>query len=87
LEKNWDKEVSGKSNIKKGDLMENEKVKEFVKKRYGEIAKTEKSCACSSSCCGPSTKDIAQEIGYSETDLENVPDLQFWVWVVEIRLP
>jgi len=53
--------------------MENEKVKEFVKKRYGEIAKTE-SCACSSSCCGPSTKDIAQEIGYSETDLENVPD-------------
>ncbi len=54
--------------------MENEKVKEFVKKRYGEIAKTEKSCACSSSCCGPSTKDIAQEIGYSETDLENVPD-------------
>jgi len=54
--------------------LENKKVKEFVKKRYGKIAKTEQSCCCSSSCCGPSTVDIAKEIGYSEQDLENVPD-------------
>ena len=54
--------------------MENEKVKEFVKKRYSEIAKNEQSCCCSSSCCGPSTKDITKEIGYTETDLENIPD-------------
>jgi len=54
--------------------MESEKVKEFVKKRYGEIAQTEQSCCCSSSCCGPSMKDVALQIGYSERDIENIPD-------------
>ena len=54
--------------------MESKKVKEFVKKRYGEIAQTDQSCCCSSSCCGPSTKEIEKEIGYSKTELENVPD-------------
>lgn len=54
--------------------MEKEKVKEFVKKRYGQIAKSEQSCGCSSSCCGPSNIDIAKEIGYSEQDLEDLPE-------------
>ena len=54
--------------------MESKKVKEFVKKRYGEIAQTDETCCCSSSCCSPSTKEIAEEIGYSETELKNVPD-------------
>ena len=54
--------------------MESEKVKEFVKKRYSEIAKSEQSCGCSSSCCGPSNRDIAKKIGYSEKDLENLPE-------------
>jgi arsenite methyltransferase len=53
--------------------MESEKVKEFIKKRYGEIAQTEQTC-CSSSCCAPSIKDVALQIGYSERDLENIPD-------------
>ena len=54
--------------------MEKNKVKDFVKKRYGEIAQTEQTCCCSSSYCEPSTRDIAKKIGYSEQDLENVPD-------------
>ena len=54
--------------------MENEKVKEFVKKRYGEIAQSKQSCCCSSSCCEPSNRDITKEIGYSEKDLENLPE-------------
>lgn len=53
--------------------MESEKVKDFVKKRYSEIAQTERSC-CSSSCCGSSMKDVALQIGYSERDLKNIPD-------------
>ena len=53
--------------------MEDSKVKEVVKKRYSEIAKNEESC-CPSCCCGPSTRDIALQIGYSEKDLENVPE-------------
>ena len=49
------------------------KVKEFVKKRYGEIAKTEESC-CPSTCCGSSAIDVALQIGYTEEDLRNVPE-------------
>jgi SAM-dependent methyltransferase len=49
-------------------------VKDFVKKRYGEIAQTDQSCCCSSSCCGTSSLDIAKDIGYSEQDLEDVPN-------------
>jgi len=52
--------------------MENEKVKNYVKKRYGKIAKTNQSC-CSSSCCESSLKDISQIIGYTKKDLEDIP--------------
>ncbi|MCK4953107.1 arsenite methyltransferase [Candidatus Bathyarchaeota archaeon] len=52
--------------------MEDSKVKEVVKKRYGEIAKNEESC-CPSCSCGPSTRDVALQIGYSEEDLDNIP--------------
>jgi arsenite methyltransferase len=46
-------------------------VKEFVKKRYSEIAQQETSCCCS---CNPSTADIARQIGYTEDDLTTIPD-------------
>ncbi len=48
-------------------------VKEFVRKRYGEIAKTEGSC-CPSCGCEPSVKDVALRMGYSEEDLRNIPE-------------
>ncbi|UCE43627.1 MAG: arsenite methyltransferase, partial [Candidatus Bathyarchaeota archaeon] len=48
-------------------------VKEFVKKRYGEIAKVEGSC-CPSCGSGPSKADVALQIGYSEKDLKTVPE-------------
>ena len=53
--------------------MKNDKVKDFVKDRYGKIAKTSQSC-CSSSCCGSSNQDISQIIGYSKKELDNVPE-------------
>jgi SAM-dependent methyltransferase len=53
--------------------MENEKVKDYVKERYGKIAKNSKSC-CSSSCCKSSNKDISKIIGYSKKELEEIPD-------------
>ncbi len=52
------------------DRSENE-VKEFVKKRYGELARTRKSC------CGSSTRghaDASLGMGYTEEDLVNVPE-------------
>jgi arsenite methyltransferase len=54
--------------------LEKDEVKDFVKKRYGEIAQTGQTCCCFSTCCGPSTVDIAKKIGYSEQDIEDVPD-------------
>jgi ubiquinone/menaquinone biosynthesis C-methylase UbiE len=48
-------------------------VKEYVKQQYGAIAQTGASC-CTSSCSGPSTTDVARRIGYSDDDLNNIPD-------------
>lgn len=53
--------------------MKEKEVKEYVKKRYGEMAKVEKGCC--SSCSGkPNVADMALQIGYSEKDLKNVPE-------------
>ena len=59
--------------------MENEKVKEYVKKRYGEIAEAECSscssgCCSSSSCCSSPPKYVAWKVGYSPDDIESVPE-------------
>jgi len=57
--------------------VEDKKVKEYVKKRYGEIAKAECS-SCSSGCCSSSCssppKYVAWKIGYSPDEIESVPD-------------
>lgn len=54
-------------------MKQEEEVKEFVKKRYGEIAKNKKTC-CSSSCSSSSAFDAALSIDYSEEDLRNIPE-------------
>jgi arsenite methyltransferase len=48
-------------------------VKSYVKKRYGEIAQVDAPC-CAPSCCTPSTMDVALQIGYTEEDLQNIPE-------------
>ena len=53
--------------------MEEKAVKEHVKKRYGEIAKSEAPC-CSSCGCDPSRANVALRIGYSAEDLRNIPE-------------
>jgi SAM-dependent methyltransferase len=52
--------------------MEEREVKEFVKERYGNIAKSEGLCC--PSCCGPSAEEVALRIGYSLEDLKNIPE-------------
>jgi arsenite methyltransferase len=58
--------------------MENEKVKEHVKKRYSQIAKTDcSSCStscCSTSSCGPPPQYLTWKIGYSPNDIESIPE-------------
>jgi len=53
--------------------VEEEEVKKFVKKRYGEIAGAGSSC-CSPCDCDPSVIEQGKRIGYSEEDLRNVPE-------------
>lgn len=47
-----------------------------VREKYGEVAVTGTGC-CTSGCCGvqfESLEDVARAIGYSDSDLKNVPD-------------
>ncbi|KXB04064.1 arsenite S-adenosylmethyltransferase [candidate division MSBL1 archaeon SCGC-AAA382A03] len=53
--------------------MRDEDLKEFVKDKYSEIAKTSNSCCCSTSCCGSTPETRSEQIGYSEGDLKKVP--------------
>jgi len=66
--------------------MKKEEITETVRKRYADIAK-QSGCCCStggsiadktSACCGttdvPTAQDISKTIGYSDTDLNSVPE-------------
>lgn len=54
-------------------MQRDEEIKEFVKKRYGEIASQGSSC-CPSCACSPNLLDQAKAIGYSEQELGRVPE-------------
>jgi len=51
--------------------IEEKRIKEFVKDRYGEIAKKEKATC---SCCGTSIFEQAKAIGYSSEELKKIPE-------------
>jgi ubiquinone/menaquinone biosynthesis C-methylase UbiE len=53
--------------------MRETEVKKYVKKRYSEIAQSGASC-CATACCAASTTNVALQIGYSEDDLNNIPE-------------
>lgn len=57
--------------------MRKEKIKKIIRERYGKIAYQESSCCTQVSCCGVSedfTRDIGKKIGYSEEELQSVPE-------------
>jgi arsenite methyltransferase len=53
--------------------MDDQKLKDFIKDRYGRIARGEATSCCSS--CGPTSIDHSLAMGYSETDLNLVPEM------------
>jgi len=53
-------------------MMKEDKIKKFVKKRYGKIAENGKSCC--SSCGSSSLIEQAKLIGYSEKNIKNIPE-------------
>jgi SAM-dependent methyltransferase len=56
--------------------MKEEKIKKAVREGYAEVAKSEGTCCTPSpSCCGPDlATDISRQIGYTDEDIEAVPE-------------
>lgn len=52
------------------------KWKEIIKEKYSRIARNNECCCGSSmpSCCASSAKNISKSIGYSEKEINNVPE-------------
>lgn len=55
---------------------ETDKIKKIVKEGYAKIATQNTSCCPGGSCCGSanSAKDISKTIGYSDKEINTVPD-------------
>jgi arsenite methyltransferase len=53
-----------------------ENIKKEVRKRYAKVAKTAGSCCASSvSCCSaPSNEQVSKMIGYSDEEMNSVPE-------------
>lgn len=54
--------------------MKDDRIKKIVREKYGELARTERSCcaaADTASCCSP--ENVSKEIGYKDDDLKAVP--------------
>lgn len=54
--------------------MKNNEIKKLVKEEYGKIAKSDKRCGCSCNCGNADAGQIAKSIGYSEQEINAVPD-------------
>lgn len=52
--------------------MKQDKIKSIVKKNYANIAKSQSSCGCSCHCS--SAKSISKSIGYSDEEINAVPE-------------
>jgi SAM-dependent methyltransferase len=63
--------------VSERDPMKDEEVKRIVREGYAKVAQQEFSCCDpGSSCCGGPAlaEDISKKIGYSEDDMESVPE-------------
>jgi SAM-dependent methyltransferase len=55
--------------------MKKNKIKETVRKAYSEIVSKSSNCSCGCSCgSNPSNEDISKQIGYSNEEINNVPE-------------
>jgi arsenite methyltransferase len=55
--------------------VDDQKLKDFIKDRYGKIARGETTFCCPS--CGPTTTDQCLAVGYTTEDLSLVPEMAF----------
>lgn len=61
--------------MKQSTLPETEKVREYVRERYGAIAEqSDESCGCGSTgCCGGEGKNYGEKLGYTAEELAAAP--------------
>jgi arsenite methyltransferase len=52
--------------------MDEIEIRKTVREAYGAIAESKGSCCCTS--CGPDNREFAKSIGYSEDELDSLPD-------------
>jgi SAM-dependent methyltransferase len=52
--------------------VDKEKTQKIVREAYGKIAQRQEGCGCGT--CGLDTREFAKSIGYSEKELEAIPD-------------
>jgi len=52
--------------------MKEDEIKNAVRQKYSELAKTEQSCCGGGSCCS-SPDDVSREVGYTDDELRSVP--------------
>jgi len=53
--------------------MKEDRIKKVVRQKYGELAKTERSCCDVAGCCSP-PETVSKAIGYTDDELEAVPE-------------
>ena len=62
------------------DINDTEEIRLEVRKRYGQLAKSDNLCGCgltATSCCGApstSTQNLSEAIGYSKEQIKSVPE-------------
>ena len=58
----------------RGDKMSRKKTQKIVREAYGRIARGQEGCGCAPSTCGLDSREFAKLIGYSEEELQVIPD-------------
>ncbi len=57
------------------EKLKEEEIRKLVRESYGQVAAQESSCCSSAStCCGSTQGDISKSIGYTDEDINSVPD-------------
>jgi SAM-dependent methyltransferase len=57
---------------REGEMSKAERIREHVRKRYGQFASKRSTC-CPGSCCAGDTAEQAKAIGYTDDDLRAIP--------------
>jgi len=48
-------------------------MKEFIKKIYGNIAKSKKKSCCRPTCCSANNESVSENVGYTKEELKSIP--------------